>query len=374
MSTPYQLLIVDDELAIRQVLEDFLDSPQYQLTFASSGPEALTHLERQPFDLMLLDKNLPGVHGIEVLRRARDLQPAIGVVIITGYPSYDSLLDSLRLGALDYLEKPFGDLHEVQSCIARALRRRESSPESAYRAQTADQEVLWRERMSAVAELGANLSHELKNPLTGVVGFAQVGQRRGDDPEKCKELFLLIEREALRCKEILHGFMQFARPGDARTDPIDLGRLVREVLPSLSMSFNAASIDLVLNIDPAAPLVLGSRSDLQHVVVQLLMNSLQAIGQNGHVHVTLRKTPDDHVELGVSDDGPGIPEQLRRRIFDPFFTTRPGKQAGLGLAICYGIARNHAGDLRMSSQEGSGATFVLRLPSRERSRRERLRR
>src|SRR5690606_33413820 len=112
MKTVSKLLIVDDEPAVGQVLEEVFTAPDYHFTFASSGDQALEYLRQGAFDLMLLDKNLPGLAGMEVMRRARDMQPDIGVVMITAFPSYDSLLDCLRLGALDYLEKPFAELQE----------------------------------------------------------------------------------------------------------------------------------------------------------------------------------------------------------------------------------------------------------------------
>ncbi len=220
------------------------------------------------------------------------------------------------------------------------------------------------EKLAAFGELGAGITHELKNPLTGIVGFAQIAQRKLDQKEKLQELLKLIEQEGLRCKDILVNFLKFARQQSGHdTQRVDVNDLVKSSAKIVSHQLSLHDVKLELELASHLPQVLMNAGEIQQVLLNLAMNAQQAMPQGGKVRFVTREAPGGGVEIAVEDNGPGIPAAIRERIFEPFFTTKaPGEGTGLGLAISFGILRDHFGTLTVESEEGHGATFFLRLP------------
>jgi signal transduction histidine kinase len=220
------------------------------------------------------------------------------------------------------------------------------------------------EKLAAFGELGAGITHELKNPLTGIVGFAQIAQRKLDQKEKLQELLKLIEQEGLRCRDILVNFLKFARQQSGNdTQRLDVNELVRSSARIVLHQLSLHDVKLELELASTLPEVLVNAGEIQQVLLNLAMNAQQAMPQGGKVRFITREAPGGGVEIAVQDNGPGIPAAIRERIFEPFFTTKaPGEGTGLGLAISFGILRDHFGSLTVESEEGQGATFLLRLP------------
>ena len=221
------------------------------------------------------------------------------------------------------------------------------------------------EKLAAFGELGAGITHELKNPLTGIVGFAQIAQRKLDQKEKLQELLKLIEQEGLRCKDILVNFLKFARQQSGNdTQRVDVNEVVRSSAKIVKHQLALHDVKLELELGSPLPEVLMNAGEIQQVLLNLAMNAQQAMPQGGKVRFITREASDGGVEIVVEDNGPGIPAAIRERIFEPFFTTKaPGEGTGLGLAISFGILRDHFGSLTVESEEGRGATFLLRLPA-----------
>ncbi|HZI14254.1 MAG TPA: ATP-binding protein [Myxococcus sp.] len=245
-----------------------------------------------------------------------------------------------------------GDLARSFVHMARALRH-------------AQAQLVRSEKLAAFGELGAGITHELKNPLTGIVGFAQIAQRKLDQQEKLRELLKLIEQEGLRCKDILVNFLKFARQQSGHdTQRVDVNELVRSSAKIVLHQLSLHDVKLELELAPFLPQVVVNGGELQQVLLNLALNAQQAMPQGGRVRFITREAAGGGVEIAVQDNGPGIPAALRERIFEPFFTTKaPGEGTGLGLAISFGILRDHGGTLTVESEEGQGATFLLRLPA-----------
>ena len=173
-----------------------------------------------------------------------------------------------------------------------------------------------------------------------------------------------IVREATRCKEIVQGLLEFSRDMPSRMVPVQVNRILEEVLSLVADHLLFQHIDLEVHLDPHLPRVLGDKNRLEQVFVNLLMNSAEAMEGMGRLTVTTSLAPEgDRVRLAFSDTGPGIPENLLGRLFDPFFTTKGvGKGVGLGLAISYGIIQKHLGRIFLEQTGPHGSTFVVELP------------
>lgn len=219
------------------------------------------------------------------------------------------------------------------------------------------------EKLAAFGQLGAGITHEVKNPMTGIVGFAQLGQLNLDDKEKSKEMFQLIEREAKRCSEILVNFLKFARADTQKHETIDVNLVVQEAAKICRHQLLINKVKLEVDLEPDALPIRGNMAELQQVLLNLAINAQQSMRTGGTVRMCTGRD-NGLVTISVADDGPGIPEDIRQRIFEPFFTTKaPGDGTGLGLSIVFGIVSDHQGTVSVESEEGSGSVFTIRLPA-----------
>jgi signal transduction histidine kinase len=219
------------------------------------------------------------------------------------------------------------------------------------------------EKLAAFGQLGAGITHEVKNPVAGIVSLAQVAQKKLEQPDKLREILALIEKEGLRCRDILVNFLRFARSDTQGFEPVDPNHLALEVAKIIRHQLGTQDIKLRVEVAPDLPPIRGNPGALSQVLLNLALNAQQAMPSGGAVTLRTARAADGRVVLSVTDTGPGVPEEIRDRLFEPFFTTKaPGQGTGLGLSVSHGIVRDHGGELTVESELGQGATFVVRLP------------
>ena len=220
------------------------------------------------------------------------------------------------------------------------------------------------ERLATAGQLASNLAHEINNPLTTVIGFAQLLLRDPDSAERGTWLSIVHE-EAQRCHRLVSELMSVARPGVHERSPVALAAIADRALTTMAATMRAQQVEAVLHVDPETPLVEVAPDAILQVLLNLLTNALHALeGHPGRreVEIEIASTPGG-ARLVVADTGPGIAPEHLGRIFDPFFTTKPeGKGTGLGLAVVCGVVAEHGGTLDVDSAPGRGARFILTLP------------
>ena len=235
-------------------------------------------------------------------------------------------------------------------------------------------QLLQAEKLSAIGQLVAGVAHELNNPLTSVIGFAQLLEselRSGDPSRPAEEVGLDLRRiaeESGRAASIVRNLLAFARRQAAARAPQDVTELVQRVLSLRTYEFRLNSVELVTEFDAWLPPVVADGSQLQQALLNLILNAERAMRGRATRRLTVGAKLDSRaaaVELFVSDTGHGIDHENISRIFDPFFTTREvGEGTGLGLSILYGIVRDHGGQISVSSKVQVGTTFSILLPAR----------
>lgn len=233
--------------------------------------------------------------------------------------------------------------------------------------------LLQTEKLAALGQMVSAIAHELSNPLTSILGYAQRLLARAEAEERMHEAQQIFQ-EAERASTILRQLLLNARETLPERRTVSLSEIVLKTMELQRFGLEAEKIRVEIELDPALPAVHGDSGQLQQVLVNLVGNSRQAIeqlGRSGTIHVRTKKIGEQKVLLEVRDDGPGVPPAILARIFDPFFTTKPpGMGTGLGLAIVLSVVREHGGQVRFLNPPEGGAVFQIELPAAARHFRE----
>jgi two-component system, NtrC family, sensor kinase len=230
------------------------------------------------------------------------------------------------------------------------------------------------EKMATIGLLAAGVAHEINNPLTSIQGFADGLQRRmarlaqiiDEDALKSdfKEYLDIIRKECRRCSGIVQSLLTFSPRKTTELSRINLEPLIHNVLRILHHKLKNYPCDLIrLDLDTYLPAIRGNAAELEQVILNLVLNALDAVDQAGVIDIRTRVENDARVTLEVADNGCGIPTEDLSKLFEPFFTTKPvGKGIGIGLSTCYHIIKAHGGEIGVDSVSGRGSVFTVRLP------------
>lgn len=404
-----RILIVDDSAVTRKVFKRCL-SLRYDCSEASSVIEALAELRTNNYDLVITDVMMPGLSGVELLRRVIESYPETCVLVVSGVDRPQRALDAVRLGAADYLIKPC-DPEVLQLAVERAMERQTllrnakkyKQDLEAQNRELADgkaqlerlqAQIVHSEKMASLGQLAAGIAHELNNPVGYVYGNLELLERCTDDlitlldfydsqalgdsiSEQAGKIKERIDYEATRddlvsiisdcrdgterVRDIVQNLRTFSRLDEAEFKPTDIHEGIDSTIRLLSRYFSGGNVRLLRDYGEL-PIVDAYSAQLNQVWANLLINAAQAIGPNGEVVVQTRHV-DETILVTVRDDGCGIEPGTVKKIFDPFFTTKPvGVGTGLGLSISFGIIERHGGKINVHSEPGNGSSFTIVLP------------
>lgn len=399
----FRILLVDDEPINRQVLHNHLSLQHYQLVEASDGEQALTLLDQQPFDLVLLDIMMPRISGYEVCSRLRKHYPVndLPVIFLTAKNQVADLLQSFAVGANDYLSKPVSK-HELLIRVKTHLkfldihrnledkvneRTKELAQKNSQIIAT-QQQLVHAEKMASLGTLTAGVAHEINNPTNFVYVSAQnldVDLKRfeqmlftlaGDDAdetiiqrfnEQLKPLYehlRTIKNGAWRIKGIVQDLRVFTQLDCAEQKTASISDLVQSAV-NLIKAKNSEVAIFSTDFSPC-PEIPCFPAQLNQVFMNLIVNACDAIESHqpnqGQIIIGCRQQ-EQLIEVSIKDNGPGMDADTQNKLFEPFFTTKEvGKGTGLGLSISFGIVQKHGGELLVESELGVGTMFVVRLP------------
>lgn len=234
-----------------------------------------------------------------------------------------------------------------------------------------NEQVIETGKMASIGELAAGIAHEINNPVAVMVEEAgwlddlleEEDFRDSKNLSEFQRALHQIRVQGVRCREITHKLLSFARKTDPHVREIQINELVTEVVEISEQKARYSSIKINRYFSPDLPIIHASPTELQQVLLNLINNAVDAIGTRGGNIDICTKNEEGQVVISVTDTGEGIPQAILGRIFDPFFTTKPvGKGTGLGLSICYGIVNKMGGSISVSSAVGIGTAFNVRIP------------
>jgi len=396
------LLIVDDEEGPRQSLR-VVFKEDYNLLIASEGQRAIELAQQHKVNVAILDIRMNGMSGTEVLERLKAIQPATEVIMLTAYETVETLRLALRLGASDFLNKPF-DVATVRKAVSTAMEKHSFAEEirgnneklAALQVELHDQK-LQEEITRTRGEIYASIIHDINGPLTIISGFIQIiNQRMGDskkleaeDMDTVKDRLRRITRQVSNCIEISHRYLSLMRQQPTAPARVQVNQILDDLRELLhvhpckganTLKIETLAQDLELQING---------TDLIQILLNLAINALQCSTDKHSVEISgkvfdnsvdfsvVRDGPADRVLYGqnftntpplllltVRDDGGGIPPENLSQIFKPYFTTKaPGKGTGLGLAIVHRLLKEARGFLHVHSEFGKGTAFNIYIPT-----------
>jgi len=249
-------------------------------------------------------------------------------------------------------------LDAIAAHISLVLERRAATGEQ----QRLEEQLRHADRLATIGQLAAGVAHELNEPLGAIIGFAQLAGKSEELPEQPARDIDKILAAALHAREVVRKLMLFARPSPPRKSPVLLNEVIEEGLYFLEAQCLRHGIVLRRELDPDLRPLEADRGQLRQVLVNLVVNAIQAMPGGGDLVIRTR-SDGEGVTLEVTDTGCGMPEEVRQRILLPFFTTKDvGQGTGLGLAVVHGIVDAHGGRIQVESVPGSGSRFEIRLP------------
>jgi len=243
--------------------------------------------------------------------------------------------------------------------IALIIERKEAEKEKAK----LNEQLRHADRLATIGTLASGVAHEINEPLANILGFAQLVKKCPDLPEVAKDDVEKIEKASLRAREIVKKLLFFARQEPPKKTAVNLNKIVEDGLYLYRGLCERRDIELVSCLCEQAPELIADPAQLHQVLVNLVVNAIDAIPQQGKITVKT-SLKDDHALLSVEDTGAGMKEDVLKQIFVPFFTTKDvGHGTGLGLPVVYGIVTAHNGSIDVESEPGGGTKFEIRIPT-----------
>ncbi len=227
-----------------------------------------------------------------------------------------------------------------------------------------EQRIQQTEKLVAVGQLAAGVAHEINNPLGVILCHTDIIKENNEGNEETLHDIMIIERHTENCKRIVANLLDFSRSRESRIERqlASVNEIVEGVLSMVGQQFKKKQIRLNRNLDKTLPHCQMDSRRIQQVLVNLIMNGVQAVENRGKISISTR-TKDNHVLIEIEDDGPGISKEVLDKIFDPFFSTKgQSKGTGLGLSVSYGIIHEHNGEIKVQSTPGHGARFTVIIP------------
>jgi len=388
-----QFLVVDDDQFIVNLIRSFLEEASYNVLCALDGEEALKLFEKEKVDILITDIKMPGINGFELIEKVRAINDDLEVIVITGYGSADIIIESLRRGVSDFIEKPFR-ISTILKAIKKPIERVELKEKKATLEQelkAKEKRLLHQEKLASLGRLLAGIAHEINNPITFIKGNLQnmqlfwngfeqaflsidsnwkIGTYEKEDAIKS---FTNLLKDAVQGVDRVSGLVRVLRNFGRQSNEfsmIDLGESINNSLKVMADALHQNEIKITKNLPDREVIVRGNSPLLEQVFINLISNSIDALNNGAQEKIIEIFLDIDEkskvVRINFKDTGSGIREEDKDKLFEPFFTDKDiGEGTGLGLSISYEIIKKHRGEIEIQSEYEKGTTAIISLPVHE---------
>jgi len=360
---------------------EFLKRAGYTVLSAADY-ESASMVKAEGIDVAVIDINLPGKSGIELLKTLCCLEIYIPVIMITGEPNLSLIPEIVRAGAYDFIAKPIikdvllnavtraaekKRLTDEKRRLEEEIKRHTEELEMRVAERTAElvethKRLVQQERIAALGRAAAQVAHEVKNPLAGLLLYSlHLKSKLGDSAKSEAELVDKIVDTINHLTDRVEQILGFARPLNLKRSSGNLNRIVHHVLELLQPQITANKIDVRLSLSEHASSGMIDESSMRGALMNLILNSIEAMPNGGRLSIT-SDLADDTLRLEIVDTGRGVSEEEAKNIFEPFYTT---KEQGLGLGMPYAkkIIEQHGGAITFDSKLNEGTTISVTLPA-----------
>ena len=375
------VLLVDDERSIRLTMGEFLKRAGYSV-LAAADYDSAAMIKTDDLDVAVIDINLPGKNGIQLLQKIRSAEIYVPVIMITGEPNLAVLPEIVRAGAYDFIAKPITK-NVLLSVVGRAAEKKRLTDEKRrleeeikryaeelelrVAERTAElvethKQLVTQERIAALGRAAAQVAHEVKNPLAGLLLYSLHLKSKAQNFSE-NEIYLVdkivdtINHLNSRVGQILG----FARPVSFSVRSENLHVIINDVLDLAQPQITANNVEVRLALDQRPVYVSVDESSMRGALLNLMLNAIEAMPSGGTLSINVNRI-DDTLRLEITDTGRGISDEEAKKIFEPFYTT---KAQGLGLGMPYAkkVIDQHGGKISFSSRLGVGTTISVTLPA-----------
>lgn len=418
------VLLIEDNLDHVDLLAQLFavadTNPPFALLHEGDMASGLDRLRQGGIDLVLLDLTLPDSEGLESFIRVLEVSPDVAIIVMSGINDVSLAIETVQLGAQDYLVKGMVDNHlliramqyaierkRVQAQLSRAhselevrvqertaalrlanerlqkeIAERRKAEEEALSSnrqlaealdalKDTQQQIILRERMHALGRMANGIAHDFNNTLSPIIGFSELMLLKPEVLQDTARVTTYLEKMHAAAKDgarVVSQLRDFYRHRDDTEllTPVVINDIVQQAVSLTQPKWkddaqaHGVTIQVRTELSPM-PSIPGDEAELREAIINIMFNAIEAIPDRGCI--TLRtKVLEDFVEIAVEDDGAGMSEEVRTRCLEPFYTTRPDNGSGLGLGRVYGIMRRHEGEVDIQSTMGRGTKVTLRLP------------
>ncbi|MCP5099404.1 MAG: hybrid sensor histidine kinase/response regulator [Chloroflexi bacterium] len=369
------ILVVDDNVVIRQILRAALEKDGHVIKTVTSGREALRQLNHKPYDLVLLDVVMPDIDGIELLEIMQHDKTLslIPVIIISGDDQMESTIRCIELGAIDYLGKPINMIllkARVQVCLQKKRFQ--------------DQAILYQQELEKMygtlqkanemkSDFVAFVAHELRSPLSSLWAYKDLLPRFGQLSPKQESLLQNMNHSLERMRLLVTDLDDISRIEQGNLtlnfSSVHVHKIIHAVVADEKHHIVKKAQIVTINVPEGLPFVYADQDRLVQILINLVNNAVKYTPISGQIHITAVPSPQDpsFVQIAIKDSGIGIPESEQEKIFEKYFRVEssmteeiPG--SGLGLNIVHSLIEKHGGSIWVESKARQGSTFFFTLP------------
>ncbi len=373
-----KILVIDDELGIREGCRRALEPQGFEVQAVETLTEGMVKIREQDFDLVLLDVMMPDGRGIDLLGPIAEVNPEIVPVIITGYATVELAVEAIRRGAYDFITKPFtSDL--LLMTVNQGLEKRRLSLES-KRLRTIEREAMAlareKEEMERLDQFKTafmlTVAHELRSPIGSAQSLTKTLLRglAGELTDQQLEILRRIETKLSNQLELINDLLLLAKSRtydvEKPLERVSICPLIKRIVEHYAHETENKGHSLMVDLPDEDLAILATEDGLETLVGNLISNAIKYTPERGRIQVKV-ESRSEMVEINVSDDGIGIPEQDLPRLFKEFFRAKNAKEmdtvgTGLGLSIVRQLVDRFGGAITVRSIEDEGSTFTLRFP------------